>query len=497
MLSPPQDSKLQEPTPEIAPLDHAEVRKIVAGILLAMLLAALDQTIVATALPTISDSLGDIDNLSWVVTAYLLSTTAATPLYGKLSDIHGRRTMMLIGIGVFMFGSIICALAPTMWALIIGRAVQGLGGGGLIPLAQAVIGDVAPPRERARYQAMTAIVFMAATVGGPVVGGLITEYLHWSLIFWINVPLGAIAFAMTHDVLRRLPRHERAHALDVLGAALMVGAATTLMLAVTWGGHRYPWSSPVIIGLILCSLLLWILFSLRQISALEPFIPLTVLRDSVVRSASGAAFFANGTTVALTIFVVLYFQLALGFSASRSGIAIIALQGGATFMAMMAGRVMGRVVHYKRLPLVSLAVGVAALLLLAAYPTEMPSALVIALVTLVGCGIGPAFPTAIVVIQNAVPLHQLGIASGLVSFSRSLGGSLIVTVFSAIVLAGLSDGSVVTVERLAAAGHGDGLNGGVFRWVFVAAAVGLLAAFACVFAIEERPLRGSPPGLGE
>jgi EmrB/QacA subfamily drug resistance transporter len=478
-------------------IGHRRRLIIIGALLLGMLLAALDQTIVATALPTISDSLGDIDNLSWVVTAYLLSTTAATPLYGKLSDIHGRRTMMLIGIGVFMFGSIICALAPTMWALIIGRAVQGLGGGGLIPLAQAVIGDVAPPRERARYQAMTAIVFMAATVGGPVVGGLITEYLHWSLIFWINVPLGAIAFAMTHDVLRRLPRHERPHALDVLGAALMVGAATTLMLAVTWGGHRYPWSSPVIIGLILCSLLLWVLFSLRQISALEPFIPLTVLRDSVVRSASGAAFFANGTTVALTIFVVLYFQLALGFSASRSGIAIIALQGGATFMAMMAGRVMGRVVHYKRLPLASLAFGVAALLLLAAYPTQMPSALVIALVTLVGCGIGPAFPTAIVVIQNAVPLHQLGIASGLVSFSRSLGGSLIVTVFSAIVLAGLSDSSIVTVERLAAAGHADGLNGGVFRWVFVAAAVGLLAAFACVFAIEERPLRGSPPGLGE
>jgi EmrB/QacA subfamily drug resistance transporter len=492
MLRPPQDA-----TPEIAPLDHAAVRRIVIGILLAMLLAALDQTIVATALPTIADSLGDIDNLSWVVTAYLLSTTAVTPLYGKLSDIHGRRTIMLIGIGVFIFGSIVCALAPTMWALIGGRVLQGLGGGGLIPLAQTVIGDVAPPRDRARYQAMTATVFMVATIGGPVVGGVITEYLHWSLIFWINVPLGAIAFAMTHDVLRRLPRHEQPHALDVLGAVLMVGAATTLMLAVTWGGHRYPWSSPVIIGQLICSLLLWVLFSLRQITAVEPFIPLTVLRDSVVRSAASAAFFANGTTVALTIFVVVYFQLALGISASSSGIAVIALQGGATFMALMAGRMMGQVVHYKRMPMASLAVGIGSLLLLAARPTEMPFALVIVLVTLVGCGIGPVFPTTLVVIQNAVPLHQLGIATGLISFSRSLGGSLIVTVFSAIVLAGLSDNGAATLERLAASSHGGGLNGDVFRWVFVAAAICLVAAFVSVLAIEERPLRGSAPTLIE
>jgi EmrB/QacA subfamily drug resistance transporter len=483
MLSPPQETAA-------APLDHAAVRKIVVGILLAMLLAALDQTIVATALPTISDTLGDVDNLSWVVTAYLLSSTAATPLYGKLSDIHGRRTMLLIGIGIFIFGSVVCALAPTMWALIVGRVLQGLGGGGLVPLSQAVIGDVAPPRERARYQAMTSTVFMFATISGPVVGGLISEYLHWSLIFWINVPLATMAFAMTYDALRRLPRHDRPHALDVFGAFCMVGAATTLMLAVTWGGHRYPWASPVIIGLLLCSVLLWILFSLRQMTAIEPFIPLAVLRDSVVRSATSAAFFANGTTVALTIFVTLYFQLALSVSASLSGIAVIALQGGATIMALVAGRAMARVAHYKRLPLASLAVGIIALLVLAAWPTDIPLALVVALVALVGCGIGPAFPTTIVAIQNAVPAHQLGIATGLISFSRSLGGSLIVTGFSAIVLAGIPDQGAATLARLAAASHGNGLNGGVFRWVFVAAAVCLVAAFGCVLSIEERPLRG-------
>jgi EmrB/QacA subfamily drug resistance transporter len=490
MLRPP-----TEATPALVTLDQSAARKIIAGVLLAMLLAALDQTIVATALPTMSGSLGDVDNLSWVVTAYLLCSTATTPLYGKLSDIYGRRTMILIGIGVFIAGSIACAVAPTMWALILGRGLQGLGGGGLVPLAQAVIGDVAPPRERARYQALTGTVFLVATVGGPLVGGLITEYLHWSLIFWINVPLGAIAFAMTYDLLRRLPRHERPHTLDVLGAVLMVGAATTLMLALTWGGHRYSWGSPVIVALFLCSLILWVLFVLRQLTALEPFIPVGVMQDGVVRSATAAAFFANGTTVALTIFVALYFQLALGVSASRSGIAIIALQGGATLGAMMAGRLMTRVVRYRRIPIISLGVGIVSLALLALAPTSLPLTLVVALIVLVGCGIGPMFPTTIIAIQNAVSLHQLGIASSLVSFSRSLGGSLIVTVFSAIVLAGAPGGGPTTLEHLAA-GH-DGLSMNIFRWVFLAGVVCLIGAFGCLLLIEERPLRGSFSGSAE
>jgi len=490
MLRPP-----TEAAPALAALDQSAIRKIIAGVLLAMLLAALDQTIVATALPTMTDSLGDVDNLSWVVTAYLLCATATTPLYGKLSDIYGRRMMMLIGIGVFILGSIACAIAPTMWALIIGRGLQGLGGGGLVPLAQAVIGDVAPPRERAHYQALTGTVFLVATVGGPIVGGFITEYLHWSLIFWINVPLGAIAFAMTHDLLRRLPRHERPHALDVIGAVLMVGAATILMLALTWGGHRYSWSSPVIVSLFLCSLALWVLFALRQVTAPEPFIPVGVMYDRVVRSATAAAFFSNGTTVALTVFVALYFQLALGISASRSGVAIIALQGGATLGAMMTGRLMARVVHYRRIPMISLGVGIVSLSMLALAPTDLPLTLVVALIVLVGCGIGPMFPTTIIAIQNAVSLHQLGIASSLVSFSRSLGGSLIVTGFSAIILAGASDGGPTAVEHLAVGP--DGLGGSVFRWVFVAGVACLMAAFGCLLLIEERPLRGSFSGSVE
>ena len=203
------------------PLSHDEIRSIIVGIMLAMLLASLDQTIVATALPTIGRELNDVEHLSWIVTAYLLASTAVTPLYGKLSDIHGRRVTLLAGIAIFVAGSIACALAPTMLALILARALQGLGGGGLISLAQTIIADIVPPRERARYQVYIASVFVTSSVAGPVLGGFFAEHLHWSVIFWINLPLGLLAFAMTNAKLRRLPRHERPHRLDVLGAALL------------------------------------------------------------------------------------------------------------------------------------------------------------------------------------------------------------------------------------------------------------------------------------
>ena len=213
------------------PLDHVAVRNIVLGILLAMFLGALDQTIVATALATIGRDLADVDNLSWVVTAYLVTATAVTPLYGKLSDIHGRRAMLLVAISVFAIGSVASALAPTMMVLIVARAVQGLGGGGLLSLAQTIIADVVSPRERGRYQGYIGVVFASSSIGGPVLGGFFAEHLHWSLIFWINLPLGLIALLMTNNALKRLPRHERRHRLDFAGAALMIAATVAFCLS--------------------------------------------------------------------------------------------------------------------------------------------------------------------------------------------------------------------------------------------------------------------------
>ena len=205
-------------------LDHAAIHTIIAGITLAMFLSALEQTIVAPALPAIGKSLADFDNLPWVVTAYLLAATAATPLFGKLTDIHGRRTIMLLAIGIFIVGSLVCALAPTMWLLIVGRGLQGIGGGGLIPIAQTIIADLLSPRERPMAQSYTSVVFMSASILGPVLGGLLTDHLHWSFIFWINLPLGAVALVMTERALRQLPRHDRPHQLDIPGVTLMVAA---------------------------------------------------------------------------------------------------------------------------------------------------------------------------------------------------------------------------------------------------------------------------------
>src|ERR1700733_3486050 len=264
-----------------APLDHAAARAIIFGIMLAMFLSALEQTIVAPALPAIGRSLGGIDELSWVVAAYLLAATAATPLFGKLSDIYGRRVVLLWAIGIFIAGSVACALAQTIWMLILARGLQGIGGGGLLPIAQTIIADMLSPRERPIIQGRTSIMFMSASILGPVLGGLLTDHLHWSLIFWINLPLGAVALIMTERALRRLPRHDRPHQLDMIGAALMVCAALSLMLALNWGGTHYPWSSGHIITLLGSSAALWALFAMRLLSAREPFIPLAVLHGRV------------------------------------------------------------------------------------------------------------------------------------------------------------------------------------------------------------------------
>jgi MFS family permease len=365
--------------------------------------------------------------------------------------------------------------------------MQGMGGGGLMPLVQTIIGDVASPRDRPRYQAYTSSTFMLSTVGGPLLGGFIAEHLHWSWIFWLNLPLCALAYLLTHNVLRRLPRHDRPHALDILGGVLMVGAAIALMLALTWGGRRYAWGSPQVLALFAASAALWVMFAWRVMTAREPFIPLSVLRDGAVRVGTAAAFFAVGAVIALTIVLPLYAQLALGLSVSESAWSIVALQGAATVSSIFGGRLLVRFTHYKRVPLVGIVVSIAALAPLALAPTGFSPIAALGLIALAGFGLGPTFPFTIVVVQNAVAMYQLGVATGTMNFFRALGSTFIVTGFGAIVLAGAPSIRGGTAGAVLA-GTDAALS---FRWVFATSILCIVIAFLCILALKEQPLRGA------
>lgn len=478
------------PTPA---LTHNEIRSIIIGVLVAMFLAALDQTIVATAMPTIGAQLGDFEQLPWVVTSYLLAATAVTPLYGKLSDILGRRTTLLIGIGIFMVGSVLCALAPTMLTLIIARAIQGLGGGGLISLAQTVIADIVAPKERARYQAYIAGVFTSSSIAGPVLGGFFAEHLSWTAIFWINLPLGLLAFGMTNSLLKKIPRHERPHRLDVIGAVLMVIATLCLLLALTWGGLRFPWASAPIIGLLASSALFWVLFAIRLKLAAEPLISADLLQNKVVGYGTAAAFFGMGVFIGLTIYIPIFLEGAYGLTASRSGLALVPVMIGTVVGATFSGRVMIHVRHYKRVPIVGLLFAIASLLIVTYALESLPITLLVALLTVASLGLGTILPVTTVAIQNSVSPHRMGTATGVMNFFRSLGGALMVACFGAIALSNLPDSnlSALSIENFASALAEAGLSiTGVFQWIFAAAALGLALSLLSFLMMEERPLRG-------
>ncbi|MFG1480659.1 MDR family MFS transporter [Xanthobacter sp. V4C-4] len=471
-------------------LAHRDVRRVIFGIMLAMFLGALEQTIVATALPTMGEAFGDFVNLSWVVTAYLLACTVATPLYGKLSDIHGRRVMLLVSVAVFTLASVACALAPNLPVLALARGLQGLGGGGLISLSQTIIADVVSPRERGRYQAQIATVFAVASVAGPVLGGALAQHLHWSLIFWINVPLGIAAYAVTDRALRRLPRHERRHRMDYPGALLMVSANVCLLLALSWGGVRHPWGSVEILGLLAAAAALGAGFVWRMRVAAEPFLPLDLLCDPVVSRAIPAAFAAAGIMVGLSIFVPLYLELVRGLSASQSGLGLIPLVGGVVCGATASGRAMLRLAHYRLPALAGGVLAAAALAGLALGAGGLRLDMVSALLALTGIGIGMILPVCTVSIQNAVEPHRMGTVTGIMTFFRQLGGATAVAVLGAILLAIAGLGGSGGIEMLGRGPGGPSLDA-AFQVVFGAAALVVLASLAFMATMVERPLRGA------
>ena len=462
---------------------HADIRIILIGVGVAMFLGALDQTIIAAALPAIAGDLGDFGAISWVASIYLLTATAVTPLYGKFSDIKGRRAALSLGVIVFVAGSVACAMAPSMAWLIAARAVQGLGGGGLISLAQTIVADIVAPKERGKYQIYFASVFLLASLLGPTLGGFFTQHLHWTLIFWINLPLGALAFFISNSALKRLPRHDRPHQLDILGAVLLIAATVTLMLGLHDGGTAYAWTSARILGLFAASLALWALFVWRISRAPEPLIPLAMLGNNVVSRATVAAACGMGAYIGLSIYLPVYFQAARGMSVTASGLGLIPLMVGTVIGATIAGQLMGRIVHYKRIPAIGLCFATLGAIVLALWADDLPLWVFEAVLGVISIGLGTVLPTTTVAIQNAVELHQLGTATGTMNFFRQLGSAVTVAIFGALLNAtGISE---ATLHAGAELSHGG------FQSIFTATAIGFAIAFAFILWMKERPLRSS------
>src|ERR1700742_1794349 len=335
-----------------APLTQSEVRTILMSLMLTMFLAALDQTIVATALPTIGRQFQDVSSLSWVITAYLLASTAVAPVFGTLSDIYGRRAMIIAALSLFIVGSVLCALAPNMPVLILARGLQGIGGGGIMPIVQTVISDVVTPRERGQYQAYFSGVWTAAGIGGPVLGGVFAEHLHWSMVFWINPALGVAALAMLLPKMRKIPVFHRKREVDWLGGILLMASAVVFMLVLTWGGNRFLWLSPTILAMLGSSVALAFAFGWHARNADEPFLPLPLLGGTVVPYAMTAGGCAMGAMIGLTVHLPLYYEVVYHLSASEAGLALIPLAAISTCGAAIAGRTMARAKHYKRVAIV-------------------------------------------------------------------------------------------------------------------------------------------------
>jgi MFS family permease len=463
-------------------LSHRDARAIVLGVLLPVFMGSVDTTILASALPTIGRELGNIQALPWLVTAYLIAATAVTPLYGKISDIRGRRATLAVSIATYMVGSLICAFAPDMLVLIFGRVVHGLGGGGLTSLAMIVLGDIAAPKDRGRYYAYFAITYSSAGATGPALGGFLADHVHWSMIFWLNIPLGLIALALTSSLLRRLPRYERPHRLDLMGAVLIVAASVCFMLALNLGGARLPWTSLPILGLLALAAALGGGFVARLMTAPEPLIPITILANPEARLAIIANAFGWGSIIGLNIFFPMFLQSATGASATSAGLSLVVMMATLNLSAGAAGQLLGRVRHYKTVPMIGLVIAIASLIVLARQGQNVSLWTFEVLVVLIGVGFGPLAPLSTVVLQNSVPIHQFGTAMGTMNFSRNLFCTIMVAVFGALVL-GSGPGVLAPPGLPSQVGSAEG-----FTRVFLAAAAALSVSLFCLLLLKEKPL---------
>ncbi len=491
--------------PDLATAAHPPLRLLFPALLLVMLLAALDQTIVSTALPTIVGELGGLDRLSWVVTAYLLTSTIVVPLYGKFGDLFGRKIVLQTAIVIFLAGSALCGIAQNMPQLIALRALQGIGGGGLMVVTMAAVGDVIPPAQRGKYQGMFGGVFGVATVVGPLLGGFLVEHLSWRWIFYINLPLGALALVVIGAVFKPRVQHVK-HVIDYMGAGWLAAALTCLILFTSEGGSLLPWNSPQLWLTLLMGLVAVAGFIHEEKHAVEPIMPLALFRERTFVLSSLIGFIVGVSLFGSVTFLPLYLQVVKGSTPSQAGMQMLPMMGGVLVMSMVAGRIISKIGKYRMFPILGTGCVAVAMMLLARLEIATPITQMYLYMGLLGCGLGMVMQVLILAVQNTVEFRHMGVATSGATLFRSIGGSVGVAAFGAVFshglhtrLAALISADVAlpqpltpeVIRHLPPALHAQYLDAfaGALHTVYLSAACVVVLAFVLSWLMRNAPLR--------
>jgi EmrB/QacA subfamily drug resistance transporter len=492
---------------ERAPEPQPRVRLIFGALLLVLLLASLDQTIVSTALPTIVGELGGLQHLSWVVTAYLLAATVAGPLYGKFGDLYGRKKVLQTAIVIFLAGSALCGLAQNMGELIAFRAIQGLGAGGLMVVTLAVVGDIIPPRDRGRYQGFFGAVFGVSTVIGPLLGGFFVDQLSWRWIFYVNIPIGAVALAVIAVAFHTHTEH-REHAIDYLGAGLLAGALSSIVLFTSLGGTTWGWESWQILSLAVLAVVLVPAFVLAESRASEPILPLSLFRNRTFAVTSAIGFIIGLALFGAVTYLPLYLQITKGSSPTSSGLQLVPLMGGLLVTSIISGQLISRYGRYRPFPIAGTALTVVGLVLLSRLNVDTPAWQAMAYATVLGLGLGAVMQVLVLAVQNSVDRRDMGVATSGSTLFRQIGGSIGVSLFGAIFanrlatelvsrlpqgarLPSTTDPATILALPTPVRNAYEDAFATALHPVFLSAAFVALSAFALTWLLREVPLQRS------